>query len=255
MANRVPTKLYKFTSWAPILKQEGNGYVLKQATREALEAGYLYFSLPDDFDDPQDIQPRRELAGASSTIPSRQPQTFAGERQCANGMPDLRQEFNPSNHKEWRGAVEEEHKHSRMFCLAENWNNELMWALYGEDHRGICLSFDAKHPFFETSRPIRYSEVPMEPLAYCKSKVWAFQEEWRLVLPGPEPQKVPFPKETLQEIYLGYRFEESELEELKNVLVKGGYSVTLLQVRRIPQTFGFDTVKIGEVHPENALTP
>jgi hypothetical protein len=247
MSNRVPAKLFKFTSWAPILKQEGERYVLKEATKEALEAGYLFFSPPDGFDDPQDIHADKGVETPESKVDSRQHMAFPTASQCGNGMTESQTD------QEWKGVVEAEHKHSRMYCLAENWNNELMWALYGEDHRGICLAFDGHHAFFKNAKPILYSDAPREPLAYSKSKAWAFQEEWRLVLPGPEPQQIPFPKESLKEIYLGYRFRESEIEELKHVLTRGGYSADIFQVRRIPHTFGFDAVKIEEVHPKDEL--
>ena len=39
---------------------------------------------------------------------------------------------------------------------------ETMWAYYAENQRGLCITFDAKHPYFVGSiRPIEYSDTPI----------------------------------------------------------------------------------------------
>src|SRR5439155_7679475 len=48
-----------------------------------------------------------------------------------------------------------------FFCLAESATNRTMWSHYAQDHKGIVVGFDAKHPFFQDSRdlyPVEYSD-------------------------------------------------------------------------------------------------
>jgi len=48
-----------------------------------------------------------------------------------------------------------------VLCLTPHWDNLLMWAHYGDAHRGICLGFDIELPhdtFFGNGRLVEYSE-------------------------------------------------------------------------------------------------
>ena len=75
-----------------------------------------------------------------------------------------------------------------------------------------------------------------------------------LVLPDLNPTKVlPSPK--LREVYLGYRFKKENLEELKGILLRGGHSTDIYQLRRIPQRFGFDAEMIDRVCQKGELSP
>ena len=139
-------------------------------------------------------------------------------------------------------------------------NNELMWATYANYHRGICLGFDASDPFFEGIQPVQYVDAPtaeaiasklsgtlIDPWSLCKSKAWEFQKEWRLVLPGDEPKQVAFPKQALKAVILGYRFQERDFEDLKSVLIRGGYRVQIFRIERVPGSFNLATINVGEI--------
>jgi hypothetical protein len=41
-----------------------------------------------------------------------------------------------------------------MICLAENFNNILMWSHYADNHRGAVVGFDVSHPFFNTTEKL-----------------------------------------------------------------------------------------------------
>lgn len=88
----------------------------------------------------------------------------------------------------------------------------LMWAHYGDSHRGFAIEFDADHPFFHRgvgdgyvaiARPVTYdSKRPafvtpgqlgadwintyLTRLLLTKSPEWAYEQEWRMLLPLDE---------------------------------------------------------------------
>lgn len=93
-------------------------------------------------------------------------------------------------------------KATGVLSLAEQPDNELMWAHYAGNHSGFVIAFDQNHPFFLPNddddeagglHQIKYtSERPrMEkllgpspdfiPLFFTKKAEWAYEREWRLV--------------------------------------------------------------------------
>jgi Protein of unknown function (DUF2971) len=92
-----------------------------------------------------------------------------------------------------------------IFCLTEEPLNLLMWAHYGEHHRGVVVEFDETHPFFDRRkgptddlrhfRKVEYND--MRPsiflsrsdaiqVFYTKSREWEYEREWRLITPLPD---------------------------------------------------------------------
>lgn len=138
--------------------------------------------------------------------------------------------------------------------------NELMWASYADYHRGICLGFETSDPFFAGIQPVQYLTAPTDETespgsppkgvdlwSLRKSKAWEFQKEWRLVLPGDEPKHVAFPKRALRVVVLGYRFRERDFDDLKTVLIHGGYQVKIFRIERVPGSFQLATINVGEI--------
>jgi len=89
-----------------------------------------------------------------------------------------------------------------VLSLAERSDNLLMWAHYGDEHRGFVLELDADHPFFDRreSSADRYRHLCKvaypddRPLVamdeynaidglLSKSREWSYEQEWRMFLP------------------------------------------------------------------------
>jgi hypothetical protein len=104
-----------------------------------------------------------------------------------------------------------------ILCLTKRPDSQVMWAHYGEAHRGFVLEFESDnsffddrryeaiidwkwfgegpplvHPGFGTLKDVSYSddrpctdnpeEIPLESL-FVKSKDWAYEQEVRMILP------------------------------------------------------------------------
>jgi len=125
-------------------------------------------------------------------------------------------------------------------------NHPLMWAHYGESHRGLMYEFD--FAFLRDRRPVRvmYSEKrptsdfqysvqesiiekEMQRLMITKSSAWTYEEEYRLFFePGECRQKkcqggiernfFPIPGGAIRRVVIGLRASAGLLGEVKNLL-------------------------------------
>lgn len=264
--NKIPEILFRYRSWTSALRKDGNGNVIERNyTKESLENGTFHFSSPRDFDDLHDSLLGPHATGSPLDI-DRFAIQYSGlfnlmrERKLGsltqlNTLQDdaAKRVFAPL-------AGQEERRHSRVLCFAEEVDNELLWASYADYHRGLCLGFDTSDPFFSGIQPVQYLDAPRTEIAspstptngvdswsLLKSKAWQFQKEWRLVLPGDEPKQVAFPKQALKAVILGYRFRERDFEDLKSVLIRGGYRVQIFRIERVPGSFNLASINVGEI--------
>ena len=129
--------------------------------------------------------------------------------------------------------------------LSEIYNHELIWSHYADEHKGYVIGFDTKHPFFNQRksdedelrhlRKIEYSDVRPEinlmetdvvELFYTKSSKWAYESEWRMVLPlsdcSEKIEKEPypihlfnFPPEAIASAILGIKMNEQHKAKIR----------------------------------------
>lgn len=84
-------------------------------------------------------------------------------------------------------------------CFTEDARTELLWAHYGDNHKGMCLEFDRTIEPFNHSMKVEYTDkVPVityqnligtadkisdlfTNLCLTKSDVWSYEREWRLL--------------------------------------------------------------------------
>ena len=139
-----------------------------------------------------------------------------------------------------------------------------MWSFYADNHRGICLCFDPQHPFFAKARRVNYVDDPNkipeptddiaanDPLLYTKGDSWKWQHEWRIVLPGENPRCISFPRESLKAVVLGEWFQQAGFDDLIQTLVNGRYQTAICQMERLPGSFDYQIVPLGQIEPEKA---
>ncbi|SIS73622.1 DUF2971 domain-containing protein [Neptunomonas antarctica] len=133
----------------------------------------------------------------------------------------------------WEGA-QSYLKPARFFCLAMvTRNDNLMFAHYGDEHRGIRLKFsaDEDQPISDCSvlalgKPVVYKhEIPVfEPsrahdLYYLKSVSWGYEQEYRIL--ALENTELQYRESELVEVALGARFNMALLPKLERWIAKG----------------------------------
>ena len=81
-----------------------------------------------------------------------------------------------------------------ILCLAEHWNNMLMWSHYAKQHAGICVGFRTDIDFFRIAFKVEYisefpvilrpqddQEVILQKALLMKAECWKYESEWRII--------------------------------------------------------------------------
>jgi len=131
----------------------------------------------------------------------------------------------------------------RIFCLSSKRDSNLMWSHYTNNHRGICIEYDFNTITLNTHGKENLTKKLFFPVVYCnkpidvtdlmqshkhldaelgvicsaivKSNDWAYEDEWRILLPlmNDENKHIRFPINGLNLkpkcIYLGSQFSYS----------------------------------------------
>jgi hypothetical protein len=146
-----------------------------------------------------------------------------------------------------------------VLCLTGKADNLLMWAHYADSHTGLVIELDVEHPFFKQVFEDPLSPVGLDedlskdygylkPMVYdnhrpeitissvksfdsflIKSKDWAYEEEWRMLMPTANATKVikmgdgvdiclyEVPKVAITKVILGCRASDELLNLVKQI--------------------------------------
>jgi hypothetical protein len=157
----------------------------------------------------------------------------------SDGMGGIVEDLAPGLYRVVQKAISE---HLGIVCFTDRPDSLLMWSHYAEGHRGFVYGFDPRHPFFQPEegsdrlfRKVAYSrrrprvvlsdarapsDVFSERVAheflFTKSEEWAYESEWRLVLPVDPDESVDgephvrLPEGLLTTIVVGSRASEED---------------------------------------------
>jgi Protein of unknown function (DUF2971) len=160
----------------------------------------------------------------------------------------------------------------RVFCVAEDRDNLLMWAHYAKDHTGAVFEFlslpDEDNPL-SVARKVKYVKEPPSFLTrdewiddllslrridltdfsrryvLTKSSQWRYEKEWRAWYPhhGPstEPHTfVPINPHELSALYLGCQASQPFLEKVVPLARSAFPQLRLFQARKSKGSFSLE---------------
>ena len=131
-------------------------------------------------------------------------------------------------------------QHLYICSLSEVGDSSLMWSHYAEEHKGFCIEYnfaECSHMFcWQFLYPVIYQDTVLNLSDYhrnpydfkfladhmtamVKSNQWAYEKEWRLIMPfdiGDIPA-VPMPMPQPKAVYAGCRTAEENLEKLMRI--------------------------------------
>jgi hypothetical protein len=198
MPKRLPAKLYKYQC-------------LNKQSLENLINRCIYFSTPDNFNDPFDCK---------ETINFDRPENI---------------EFIEL----WKDRRKQVLQHMGVACFSATNANILLWSHYADKHMGFCLEFDRKFDPFNKAERITYAReygvVPANLLLkkrddpefqekahelwsdkITKSPCWIYEREWRIF---DKPNKFfPYDQSALTGVYFGYRMPEEDKRTIYKIL-------------------------------------
>lgn len=117
-----------------------------------------------------------------------------------------------------------------VFSGSRDPRNQLMWAHYGGEDRGICIQFSTSHDeLFLIAKPVIYGsefpklllpartlELPQEHYL-IKSAVWAYEKEWRVVAPS-HSYAIALRPETVSGVIIGSRADSAVIDVVRALL-------------------------------------
>jgi hypothetical protein len=217
-------------------------YFFKYRTLESLEKilenNSLWFSNPQDFNDPFDCQivvegnhTEEELIELiKQIVPAsvNESQVTQLAKEAANIPGKWEYILNTS--------ITNIMARNGVCCFVGNESNLLMWSHYSNSHKGVCLKFDAlKDPdFFVFPLPVNYqTEYPnynhlvdrqniLRSLIMTKSDHWKYEEEQR-VLKTNQVGLHQFKKTALVEIIFGCRCSEEDIRKYIDLAKTHGF--------------------------------
>ncbi|MGF6470136.1 DUF2971 domain-containing protein [Paraburkholderia youngii] len=158
--------------------------------------------------------------------------------------------------------------HLAMLCTSTTWHSPVMWAHYGDKHRGVCIGFDtAEHVHVSqvTYRPDRLPglldslgqrQLPTEEqimtVLTTKFQDWEYEREWRIFAGGREREAdgkayLDFqPGLTVREIILGARCDAST-RDFADLVVDPAEPVEIFKARAAFDSF--EIVRQNQVKP------
>lgn len=116
-------------------------------------------------------------------------------------------------------------------CFTTDPLNELMWAHYADNNKGVCLEFDlTKSPdLHEKLNPVDYNDTFPEinsmdelPKALLtKRTAWTMEYEWR-ILSNVKGAKA-FDKNSLTAVYFGCYVTKKTIDDIRQYMISYGY--------------------------------
>lgn len=232
-----PQKLYKYRVWSNALH------------KKVLTESELFFSSPKNFNDPYDCGlPFRQHADNSDpviiaqalekSVPGLFPHLNAKEleEKCVQQLSLIMQ--NPESWFEmnWGYKPEDLSQLFGVLSLTPHPANYLMWSHYSNSHTGFCVEFDTRKLFESLKgefQMVRYSdEIPilsindtlenklLDILIYTKSKIWEYEDEYRLTLINGPNKTLKFDPHALTAIYFGCKTQFEDMYEIIDIVSK-----------------------------------
>jgi hypothetical protein len=225
------------------------------SAEKLLDNNSLWFSNPEDFNDPFDCQiyadadnseeELRELIRRTVTVPISEKAISKLASDSVNIPGKWEKILNDS--------IKNIMKKTGICCFAGNPSNLLMWSHYTNSHKGICLKFDILEDpdFFVFPMPVHYrTDYPhynhlqnkdeiIKSLILSKSNEWEYEGEHR-VLKVNKTGLFEFRKECLKEIIFGCRSTDDDIKKILNLANQKNYNIIFKKAEKKKREYGLD---------------
>ncbi len=254
-SNTIPDHLYKY-------KQ------INEYTISSLLNDQIYFADPDSFNDPFDSYASLNFGPEFDNNPEEFLNKFILDsfekdhqeqgKFIKNAVKEIIQKGDLGYLKKYflQLFVNESHPRSELFqpgifCITPNNDDLLMWAHYGDEHKGICIKYNTSYPPFNIARKVEYQEDffkfeaehekiiddILEPY-FFKSPHWDYEDEYRILHKSPGVFTIS-PK-TIDSIYFGLRCSLDNIKIIKMIMHEKSLNIKLYKARKSLSNFKID---------------
>lgn len=219
-------------------------YTSSDTAEKILSSNTLWFSNPDDFNDPFDCHEALmdwsvDKSGIQEAI----------NRGFPNASRNVRREKlmeflkNPEIVSDaFRHTYEDARNKIGVCCFSKNYNNLLMWSHYSDKHQGLCIGFDIaangdKYFIQEVNYPKKIEpkkffsdqrDEALKHLLLTKSHYWKYEEEVRGISMDFQGAIKIQPK-CVKKIIFGYRSNDSFIHKILNILTDNHPHIKIYQ--------------------------
>lgn len=240
--------------------EESIGFKFRQINKRLIESlitGEVYFSSPEQLNDPFDCQIdiKKSLKSAIGGVQGDQKKVLLSIQEKLDSI---------------FSKVERDIKTFGVWSCSLELNNSLMWSHYGDEHRGICLKYKLPDKFTDHTlgeviglHPVEYTQNPItnwfienskingEPppigefiaslivkLLISKDVCWEHEKEGRVISKTQGLKEIG--KSALQQVCFGLRTPENDKNLIKHILSSHGYKATICEMVRSENDFGLE---------------
>lgn len=244
--------------------EESTGFKFRQINKRLIESlitGEVYFSSSEKLNDPFDCQIdiKKSLNSAIGKVQGNQ------KRVLVSIQDKLYSIFS---------EVERDIKTFGVWSCSLELNNSLMWSHYGDEHKGICLTYKLPDKFIDhtlgeviglhsveyTTNPItdwfiENSKITDQPpplddfitslvvkLLISKDVCWEYEKEGRVISKTQGLKEIG--KSALQQVCFGLRTPESDKKLINQILNCHGYNVSICKMVRNENDFGLEVKEL-----------
>jgi len=241
--------------------------------QQTISENTVHCPSPQDFNDPWDCQPcfddsvvddpaerarlieyldgayRRQFPGKPEDEYRQRMQQVSSDANLLRSM--IRQLSDIGN------AIGEQY---RVYCLSTLPDSILMWGLYAEKHRGLCLGFSTENEQFGSAYKVEYcdaypklnyadndDEVIILPMI-TKSSLWSRECEFRVISEEAstalsagslhtENKLLSIPEHALTSVIFGCLTPKKLKEEVRALIDSSGHKIELMEAQRIPNRY------------------
>jgi hypothetical protein len=222
---------------------------------ESLITGDVYFSKPDDFNDPFDCQ--------LDLFKSLDRAILLAEQSTQTILLEIKKYFDLN-----LPAINSDIKEFGVFCGSQSLINELMWAHYADSHKGICFTYGLPEVFLDPSKGVVLGTHPVdylkEPLvnwflsiedrlgAYrdfnnlvtdmaiviltSKAPCWAYENEGRVISQTSGLKNIG--SESLKQVCFGLKTPQKDKDLIYRILSGVGYKGIYCEIEKDETDFG-----------------
>ncbi|GFZ80321.1 hypothetical protein GCM10011531_07930 [Aquaticitalea lipolytica] len=148
-----------------------------------------------------------------------------------------------------------------IYSLSKTYNNELLWAHYGNSHKGFCIEYDLelltknyKHNFsviYNNKIPeigiediaIKSNDLIKKMFGY-KYEKWIYEKEYRIITDDFGINNYYY--QSVKSIYFGLNMSLNQKNELMNRLK--GRGIKYFQMIQLPKTYKFEAEAIDDIN-------
>lgn len=227
---------------------------------DSLVNGTLYFALPSNLNDPFDCQ-----------IDIRKSANFA-----ASKVSGMKREIllRISTLDNFVDEIQRRMMKIGVCSFSLNLEEPLLWSHYADEHRGICLMYEFTENFLleEVNEivgvsKIEYGENPLSDwliksipdrieddfydhfttellkrVLIVKAYGWRYENECRIIRQNAGPFLIP--KECLKQVCFGMHTAEADMQLVRKIVDRAGYTVDYCQICKRKSDFGIKAVEI-----------